>query len=353
VTARIPVTAAGAPPYEVVVGHGVLDGVVDHLVGATRVLFVHALAVTDQAQMTAEHLRSKGLDVRLNVLPDGEGAKSIREIARLWDVAGDLGMTRDDAVVAMGGGAVTDAAGFVAATWLRGVRVVHLPTTILGMVDAAVGGKTGINTAVGKNLVGAFHQPSAVLADLELLATLPAAERISGLAEVVKTGFIADPEILRLLEDDPTGSTHLQELIERSITVKADVVSADAREAGRREILNYGHTLGHAIERRESYSWRHGDAVAVGMVFAAALSHRAGRLDGAVVQRHRDLLTAVGLPTTYAADAWPELRAAMSIDKKARGTVLRFVVLDGIAAPGRLEGPDEDLLRTAYEEVSG
>ncbi|HEY5335572.1 MAG TPA: 3-dehydroquinate synthase [Mycobacteriales bacterium] len=352
-TTRIPVTAAGAAPYDVVVGRGVREEVAEHLAGATRVLLVHARAMAEQADVTAEQLRQKGFAVRKAPLPDGEAAKDIDEIARLWELAGDFAMTRDDAVVAMGGGAVTDAAGFAAATWLRGVRVVHLPTTILGMVDAAVGGKTGINTAAGKNLVGAFHQPASVLADLDLLATLPDPERISGLAEVVKTGFIADPEILRLLDEDPTGTRHLQELVERSLAVKADVVSTDAKEAGRREILNYGHTLGHAIERRENYGWRHGDAVAVGMVFAAALAHGSGRLDADVVRRHRDLLTAVGLPTTYAADAWPELRAAMSVDKKARGTTLRFIVLDGIGVPGRLDGPDEALLEQAYEEVSG
>ncbi|HEX7354984.1 MAG TPA: 3-dehydroquinate synthase [Mycobacteriales bacterium] len=348
---RIPVTAAGADPYDVVVGHGVIGEMPDHLGPATRVLLVHAPALTERAHSAADVLSRRGLSVRLAELPDGERAKDIAETIRLWETAGELAMTRDDAVVALGGGAVTDAAGFAAATWLRGVRVVHVPTTILGMVDAAVGGKTGINTPAGKNLVGAFHQPAAVLADLDLLGDLPPAERASGLAEVVKTGFIADPVILDLVEDDPTGAAHLQELVERSVTVKAQVVSSDAHEAGRREILNYGHTLGHAIERREDYRWRHGDAVAVGMVYAAALAHAAGRLTADVLTRHRELLTAVGLPTTYDAAAWPDLRATMSIDKKARGSTLRFVVLDGIAAPGLLEGPDEDLLRRAYEEV--
>jgi 3-dehydroquinate synthase len=352
VTTRIPVTAAGWPSYDVVVGAGVRDELPAHVAGATRVLFVQDEALAEPAAEMAGALRSKGFEVAGVQLPEGEEAKDVAVLAGLWDLAGQLGMTRDDAIIGVGGGAVTDVAGFAAATWLRGVRVVQVPTTVLGMVDAAVGGKTGINTAAGKNLVGAFHQPAAVLADLELLATLPDAERISGLAEVVKTGFIADPEILDLLDDDPSGTKHLQELIERSVRVKAEVVSDDAREAGRREILNYGHTLGHAIERRESYAWRHGDAVAVGMVFAAELARHAGRLTPDVVARHRSMLTAVGLPTSYDSTAWDELRASMALDKKSRGSTLRFVVLDGIAKPGRLEGPAESLLLQAFSEIS-
>ena len=185
----------------------------------------------------------------------------------------------------MGGGALTDLAGFVAATWLRGVRVVLLPTTLLAMVDAAIGGKTAVNIPAGKNLVGAFHAPAGVLCDLTTLVSLPRADYVSGLAEVIKAGFIADPAILDLIEDDPDGAcspegVHTRELVERAVRMKAGVVSADFREAGVREILNYGHTLGHAIERAEDYRFRHGDAVAIGMVYAAALGRMAGRLDG-------------------------------------------------------------------------
>ncbi len=351
-TTRIPVTPAGSPAYEVVVGRGVRAELAVHLDGATRVLLVHARPLARSADEMAETLRAKGFQVRVTDLPDGEGAKSAAQAERLWAELAALGATREDAVVGLGGGAVTDVAGFAAATWLRGVRVVAVPTTLLGMVDAAVGGKTGINTAAGKNLVGAFHQPAAVLCDLDLLATLPAADLVAGLAEVVKCGFVADPAILDLLADDPTGAKHLAELVERSVAVKARVVTADARESGLREVLNYGHTLGHALELREGYRWRHGDAVAVGMVFAAALARRAGRLDDATAARHGEVLRAVGLPTTYDAGAWPELRAAMALDKKTRGHVLRFVVLDGLARPGRLEGPDETLLAEAYAEVA-
>jgi 3-dehydroquinate synthase len=259
--------------------------------------------------------------------------------------------------VAVGGGSVTDLAGFVAATWLRGVAVVHVPTTLLGMVDAAVGGKTGINTAQGKNLVGAFHEPSGVLCDLDVLETLPRADLVAGLAEVVKCGFIADPAILDLVEGAPAaaaspGSPVLRELVERSVRVKAGVVSADLREAGLREILNYGHTLGHAIEKLEAYGWRHGHAVSVGLAYAAALGRLSGRLDAATADRHSEVLRLLGLPVTYRGDAWPRLHEAMRVDKKTRGATLRFVVLDGLARPGILSGPDEALLRAAYEEIT-
>jgi len=266
-------------------------------------------------------------------------------------------LTRSDAVVGLGGGAVTDLAGFVAATWMRGVRVVQAPTTLLGMVDAAVGGKTGINTDAGKNLVGAFHEPAAVLADLDALTTLPQEELVAGMAEVVKAGFIADPQILDLIERepdraiDPAGPV-LPELVRRAIKVKADVVAADLRESHLREVLNYGHTLGHAIERREGYRRRHGEAVSVGMVFAAELSRLAGRLDAETVQRHRRVLTALGLPVSYPAGVLDELLDAMRVDKKARGATLRFVVLDGLATPGRLEGPDRALIEAAYASIS-
>jgi 3-dehydroquinate synthase len=297
------------------------------------------------------------MHTQMLVVGSGEAVKSLERVADLWGRFAAMRLSRSDAVVAVGGGAVTDAAGFAAATWLRGVRVVHVPSTLLGMVDAAVGGKTGVNTDAGKNLVGAFHPPAAVAVDLDLLEGLPAAEWVNGLAEVVKAGFIADAEILRLIESDldsarrPDGA-HTRELVERSIRMKASVVTADLREAGPREMLNYGHTLGHAIERLERYRWPHGHAVSVGMVFAAALARRAGRLDDATADRHRDVLTAVGLPVTYRADALPELLEVMSVDKKVRGDRIRFVVLDGLARPGILEAPDPTLLSAAYGEVA-
>jgi 3-dehydroquinate synthase len=290
-------------------------------------------------------------------VPDGERAKDAEVASMCWETLGKAGLTRSDAVVTVGGGATTDLGGFVAATWLRGVRVVHVPTTLLGMVDAAVGGKTGINIDAGKNLVGAFHEPGTVLADLDALRTLPAEDVAAGMAEVVKGGFIADPVILDLVEADPKAALDpdgdvLAELVRRKIQIKADVVSADLHESSLREILNYGHTLGHAIERREGYRWRHGAAVSVGLVFAAELARAAGRLDQETVDRHRVVLESIGLPTAYDRDALPELVQVMLGDKKTRAGKLRFVVLDGLARPGRLEDPDPELLAAAYRAVS-
>jgi len=251
----------------------------------------------------------------------------------------------------VGGGAVTDLAGFVAATWTRGVRVVQVPTSVLGMVDAAVGGKTGINTTAGKNLVGAFHPPAAVLADTDVLAGLPGAEFRSGMAEVVKCGFIADGAILDLLEADPTGRRDTEELIERSVAVKAAAVGEDLFDTGVREFLNYGHTLGHAIERVEDFGWRHGEAVAVGMLFAAELAGQAGLLTCEEVDRHSRLIAAMGLPTRYAGD-WSRIQSVMRVDKKARGASLRFVVLDGIGNPRILADPEPAWLDAAWAAVS-
>ena len=356
-TVRIDV--ASERPYPVLVGRGVreeLAGVVSGL-GAAVALIVHQRALADVAEQVRADLDAAGVDAHRVEVPDAEEGKTLLTAGYCWDVCGQIGLTRGDVVVSLGGGAATDLAGFVAATWMRGVRVVHVPTTLLAMVDAAVGGKTGINTGAGKNLVGAFHEPSAVLADLSVLDTLPLAELVAGSAEIIKAGFIADPVILDLVETgpaaalDPAGSV-LPELVRRSIQVKADVVAADLRESHLREILNYGHTLGHAIERREDYRWRHGAAVSVGLVFAAELARRAGRLDDVTADRHRAVLAAVGLPVSYEPGALPELVESMRGDKKARAGTLRFVVLDGLAKPGRLEAPEPELLERAYAAVA-
>jgi len=196
-----------------------------------------------------------------------------------------------------------------------------------------------------------------VLCDLDALDTLPADDLLAGMAEVVKCGFIADPRILELIEADPAAALDprgevLPELVERAVRVKAAVVSVDLEESGLREILNYGHTLGHAIEKREKYTWKHGHAVSVGLVFAAALGELSGRLDEPTARRHRDILQRLGLPTAYGREAWSDLLAAMRVDKKARAATLRFVVLDGLAKPGILSGPDEELLERAYATVA-
>jgi 3-dehydroquinate synthase len=348
----------GGPPYPVVVGVGVL-GELPGLVpeGARTVVVVHAEGLGEIARSACGALRAAGLATRAEPVPDGEAAKTIEVAANLWSKLAQHNVTRSDCIVGIGGGAATDLAGFVAATWLRGVRVVLVPTTLLGMADAAVGGKTAIDIPEGKNLVGAFHSPAGVLADLVTLETLPREDYVSGLAEVIKTGFIADPVVLDLVKADPDGATvphgrHTRELVERAIAVKADVVSKDLNETGLREILNYGHTLGHAIERVEGYRFRHGHAVAIGMVYVAELARLAGRLDEQTCALHREILASVGLPTAYPAGVWPSLREAMGVDKKARGTKLRLVVLDGLGRPSILDNPPEELLRQAYHQIS-
>jgi 3-dehydroquinate synthase len=345
------VRVAGGKPYEVVIGPGATAELGLVLAGTARAAVVHASPLAAAAGAAVETLQSAGVAAEAVRVPDGEAAKTAEAAASAWEEFGRLGLTRSDAVVGIGGGAVTDLAGFLAATWVRGVRVVQVPTSLLGMVDAAVGGKTGINTAAGKNLVGAFHPPAAVLSDTTLLAGLPQAEFRSGLAEVVKCGFIADPEILRLLEADPSGHRDTVELIERAVRVKAAAVGEDLYDTGRREFLNYGHTLAHAIERVEDFGWRHGEAVAVGLVFAAELAGQAGLLSGDDVARHRRLIDTMGLPTRYAGD-WERLQSVMRVDKKARGASLRFVVLDGLGSPKILTDPDQAWLDAAWAAVS-
>jgi 3-dehydroquinate synthase len=347
------IRVATAKPYDVVVGEGLLGELPALVARAQRIAVIHPEALRTTGEAVAEDLRQHGFEAHSVEVPDGEQSKDLKVAAYLWDVLGKAGFTRTDAVVAVGGGATTDLAGFVAATWLRGVDVVHIPTTLLGMVDAAVGGKTGINSSAGKNLVGAFHEPIGVLCDLTALETLPKHDFVSGLAEIIKVGFTHDPQILELVEADPAltaTSTHTRELIERAIAVKARVVADDLTEQGGREALNYGHTLAHAIEKVEDYRWRHGAAVSVGLVFVAELSRLAGRLDDATAQRHRTILDSVGLPTSYEGD-WSQLHAAMKIDKKSRGDRLRFVVLDALAKPRILDDPDPTHLVAAWEEV--
>lgn len=356
------VRVAGEQPYDVVIGRhllGELSGLLGE--GVRRVLVVHPAALATSAEAVREDLLAHGYEAFAAEVPDAEAAKTAQVAAFLWGVLGQADFTRSDAVVALGGGATTDLGGFVAATWLRGITVVQVPTTLLAMVDAAVGGKTGINTAEGKNLVGAFHPPAGVLCDLAALESLPPHDFVAGLAEVVKCGFIADPRILELVEQnvdllrDPVAAASspvLAELVERAVAVKAGVVGEDLKESGLREILNYGHTFGHAVEQVERFQWRHGAAVSVGMVFAAELARLAGRLSDEVVERHRSVLTSLGLPVAYRGDRWERLLAAMRRDKKTRGDLLRFVVLEDVGRPTRLEGPDPTLLAAAYAEVS-
>lgn len=343
-------------PYQVRIGRNLGPEVASFAQGRTRVALLHPPTLRALGAALVAHLDA---DVTVVELPDAEAAKTNATLVACWEALAAAGFTRSDLVIGLGGGATTDLAGFVAATWLRGVDFLSVPTTLLGMVDAAVGGKTGINLAAGKNLVGSFHQPLAVSCDLNLLATLPPADLHAGMAEIVKAGFIADPEILQLIETDPAGaldcrSDVLAELVTRAIRVKATVVSADPREntsqdrSVGRELLNYGHTLGHAIERAENYNWRHGEAISVGMVWAARVAEGLGLLAGDIVARHRCLLRGLGLPTSYPAERYDDLRAAMDLDKKTRGRTLRLVLLEDVAKALVVADPDEDVLRAAF-----
>ncbi len=336
------------------VGRGLLDEIPLALEGVKKVLVVHPQALSATAEAIREKLQSAGFEAILAEVPNGEDAKRIEVAAFCWGIMGQADFHRNDAVIGLGGGATTDLAGFVAATWLRGVRSVLIPTTLLGMVDAAVGGKTGVNTSEGKNLVGSFHLPHRVIIDLDTLETLPKNDLVAGMAEVAKYGFIADPWILEALEDpaaiDPK-SNLIEELVKRSVAIKERVTEADFKESGEREFLNYGHTLGHAIEHAERYKWRHGAAISIGMVFAAELSMLSGKLSEADLERHRKVLGGLGLPLSYRADRWEQLLATMQRDKKARSGALRFVVLDQIGKPSILSAPTPELLFTAFQAI--
>lgn len=351
------IRVATSQPYDVVIGRHLDDNLAEAVPGATKAVIFHQPLLTELAARLAESLRSAGIAPVLHEIPDAEAAKTVAGAAECWDICAAAGLSRQDAIIGVGGGATTDLAGFIAATWMRGIRVIHYPTTLLAMVDAAVGGKTGINIAAGKNLVGSFHEPAAVLVDLDVLDTLPEKEIIAGSAEIVKAGFIRDPRILDLYETDSAAALDphgaLPELIELSIQVKADVVSQDLRESSLREILNYGHTYGHAVEQHEKYRWRHGWAVAVGMVYEAELAHSAGLLSAEAVRRHRRILSSIGLPTSYAGASLDELLDVMGRDKKNRGGQVRIVVLsdlDGLPyRPVRLESPESHELHAAYD----
>jgi 3-dehydroquinate synthase len=351
------ITVGGPAPYDVVIGVGLVSELAEAVAGARKVAIIHPPTLRATAEGIRDELIADGFDGHVIEVPDGEDAKTLRVAGYCWDVLARIEMTRSDMIVGLGGGATTDLAGWVAAGWLRGVKVVQVPTTLAGMVDAAIGGKTGVNLDTGKNLVGAFHPPAAVLCDVSTLSTMPVNDYIAGLAEAVKCGFIADPAILDLLEADPVaatapGNAAERAIVERCVRVKAEVVSEDLTEQGRREILNYGHTLGHAIERAEGYRWRHGAAVSVGLVFAAELGRLAGRLDDATADRHKPLLESLGLPIAYRPHALPTLLATMRLDKKSRGDRLRFIVLDGLARPAVLDNPDPALVAAAYSAVS-
>jgi len=319
----------------------------------TRVAIIHSEQMSQAVHFEAD------IDAEIFYfsLPDGELAKSFTTISQLWNWLGAAGFTRSDLIVGVGGGAITDVAGFAAASWLRGVDWIAVPTSVAGMVDAAVGGKTGINSDYGKNLIGAFHSPAAVLIDLTWLSTLSDRDFSAGMAEVIKCGFIAENEIIAMLSNQSLSELRKDQaraiaLIEATVTVKATVVSSDFKEGFAREVLNYGHTLGHAVEIHSKYSLRHGEAVAIGLVFAAELANIRGLLSTQLVDKHRELLKSLDLPISYQRAAWSELMPLLALDKKSRGKSLRFVAISAIGATLRIEDVLESELFSAYERIS-
>ena len=319
--------------------------------------------VTISSNEVASHVNLDGLLKAAAVssevihLPDGEAQKSFDNFERVLKRLGEVNFPRDGLIIGVGGGATTDLAGFVAACWMRGVGWIAIPTTMAGMVDAAIGGKTGINMAAGKNLVGAFHAPVATLIDQRFLKSLSSRDLAAGLAEAIKCGFIADTEILDLAEGmtdsdlaNPSDSSSLSEIIKKSVAVKEGIVSRDFREGGERLFLNYGHTLGHAIEVAEDFQMRHGEAVAIGMVFAAELSVEVNGLDPKIVDRHRYLLRRLNLPTSYKAGSFDRLLQIMERDKKVKDGKLRFVTLKALGEPVLSSEISVDTARRVFKQ---
>ncbi|MDR1824186.1 MAG: 3-dehydroquinate synthase [Bifidobacteriaceae bacterium] len=352
------ITVKVDPPYQVTVGNGTLSRLLDYMpVDWTQAMVMFPPAVSAYVLTLTDYLREYGMEVQLLAVPEGEEAKTVAVAEAAWERLAEVGANRGGGIIAVGGGATTDLAGFVAATWGRGVRVLHVPTTLLAMVDAAIGGKTAINLPQGKNLVGVFHQPTAVVCDPDVLTTLPREHLVSGMAEIIKAGLIADPAILDVVWSGPQETLNpagplLPELIRRAVTVKADVVGEDPREGGVRAILNYGHTFGHAIEQVEQYGWLHGNAVSVGMVFAAEVAVRSGLMDPSLLGLHREILSSVGLPTSYRAGRWEALWQAMRRDKKNVGRTRRMVLLEDVRKPLVVEDIAEDVLEEAYQAVA-
>jgi 3-dehydroquinate synthase len=326
----------GARSYDIHVGAGLLARIAELVPwpaeAQTAVVVTNGVVWDHYGEVVGASLADAGLQVEVIRVPDGEQAKSTETLAALWNRFAGLPLLRDDVVVALGGGVVGDLAGFAAATWNRGVALVQVPTTLLAQVDSAIGGKTGINLPQGKNLVGAFHQPLAVISDVETLASLPSRERRAGLGEVAKYGFIADPVVLELLETRPGSATAgdpavLGDIVRRGSAVKAEIVSEDERESGRRALLNYGHTVGHAVESLTSYdTYRHGEAVALGMVFAARLGERLELSEAGLADRTVAVLDGLGLPTRGLRLDPREVWAVMARDKKASRDGVRFII---------------------------
>ena len=356
-TRTVPVNVPGAG-HEVVVGSGIagsLAGWLPPLPDAEKAFVISHPSLAGLAGGAARSLEDAGLKVSWGLVAEGEASKSLATSGRLLEELAEAQLHRGDLVVGFGGGVVTDLAGYVASTYLRGVAVAQVATSLLAQVDAAIGGKTGVNLARAKNLVGTIHQPAVVVCDVDLLATLPRAELVSGLAEVVKYGLIAEPDLLATIEAGTAAilgaePAILIDVVARSAAIKARIVAADERERGERAHLNYGHTFAHAFEHAAGYGGlRHGEAVALGMMAAAHLAHILGRLVDADVEAHRRALASAGLPTSAEFDT-AQLEGAWSLDKKYRRGV-RFVLLSALGQPEAGVAAPADAVREATQRL--
>lgn len=344
-----------AGDYDLLLGNGILADAGRLLANrglrpGLAALVTNAM-IRPHAETLAASLTAAGFTPVICIVPEGEQHKTLASVATLYDQFIAAGLDRQSVVIAVGGGVVGDMAGFAAASYLRGVPFIQAPTSLLAMVDASVGGKTGVDLPQGKNLVGAFKQPVAVLMDVAVLATLPSDEFRSGLAEVVKHGVIGAPRLFTQLEDE--GPVNLLQLVADAVRVKVRVVEADPYERGVRATLNLGHTFGHAIEQVSHYQMRHGDAVAVGMVAAANMAVALGRGDAALAARIRDLLERLGLPVSVAGYSVAAIHAAMAQDKKRSGKKLRFIIPQALGDVAVIDDPGDDVVAQAIASVVG
>ncbi len=344
---RVVITEGDAAVCEILIEAGLLSDAAGHLPhkeDRRQVAILTQPTVRTRADAVAKAIRGRGVEASVIPLPDGEAAKTLSIVEEVALALNHLGLTRDDTIFGIGGGAATDAAGFIAATYLRGIECVLAPTTLLGAVDASVGGKTGVNVG-GKNLVGVFRHAARVLIDIDVLESLPLDLRRQGTAEALKTGFIGDPELVELYRQHGIDAP-LDEVVRRAIDVKAGVVSRDFREGGLRAVLNYGHTAGHAVEVAAGVS--HGEAVAIGMVAAGVVGERTVGFDRRLEQEQ--LIAFLGLPTRSPDVDLFDVERLMALDKKRDAGGIRFVVLEDFGVP-RVVHPDDATVRDALHAI--
>ncbi len=348
----------GERSYPIYIGESMLYGFADkfreRFNGAKAAIITNPTVWDLYGSQLTESLTAGAVDYELILVPDGENAKSLGVAERIYGDLIQKGFERKDVVIALGGGVVGDLAGFVAATYERGVPFIQIPTTLLAQVDSSVGGKVAVNHGLGKNMIGAFYQPAFVYIDVSTLNTLPDQEFAGGMAEVIKYAFIKGEPLLSLIQEKKRAilgkeTGLLSEVVRICCSIKGEIVEKDERDVGVRAYLNYGHTLGHAIESTTKYDYTHGQAVAVGMVFAARLSQRLGLLGEDAVELHRRVIAAYGLPTTASGASAVELVRVMERDKKRAGGGHFFVLLDGIGNPV-VRKIDEDMLVSVLSE---